>query len=376
MTVRLSAGFGGEEDTALRYFRADIPARGLARFGWRCEVERLVVNGQTFDRRFIPWNERTEPGKPPAVMVLRTTNDLSMSAAEHEGLVDDVISARKMGQRIVLDLDDDLWHVPAWSPAARAVRDNDLRPVKGLPPAIDLPMLNELVGAVDAVSTSTRRVADAVTEANPAATVAVLANGADPANFFPHEPLEGRPLRVGWMGGASFHGAHLRTMLEALDVLHDAGAEFIHMGWVDETAREARRLYAEIHEHAPHLRIGHVDWLPYSELRQCLSLIDVGIIPRVMTDFNEGQSTSSGLAYALAGVAFIAAPSAEYRDLEAAGAGVTASSVDEWRARLEELLRDPDRRQAGVTRAHRVVAERHGLRRVGEDWHRFLSGLL
>lgn len=369
MTER-TAGFGGTADTALRYFRADVPAKGLRRYNWRVDVEPLVICERTGpDGRFKPWNGVSRPWPEyPTVMVLRATNDFSWATDTHGTLIDDVARARDAGQIVVLDLDDDLWHIPEWSEAAKSV--------KGVHAPVDLPMLDKLVAAVNAVTVSTPRIASVVADRAPSAQTWLMRNGIDITDFYPHEPTEGRRLRVGWMGGARFHGPHLRTMLEALDVLPAHDAEFIHMGWIPERADDSDELSDAIRAVAPGIVLGWMDWMPYSKLRQALAHIDIGIIPRMPDEFHEAQSTSSGMAYAAAGVPFIAQGTGEYRRFADEGAGIIASTVDDWRGALDLLLSSEEAREGAARRGYRAVSLCHGVGRVGNDWRMCLETLV
>ena len=366
-----SVGFGGQHDSALRYFRGEVPAKGLRLYGWRADVETLVICERDGpDGRFLPWDGKHHPkaGRPD-VMVLRCTNDFSMAfdTLGNGTLPDDIARARDAGQRIVLDIDDDLWNIPAWSIAHAAT--------KGDTPQVELAMIEKLLGMVDGVSVSTPRIAQVVLDRVPSAPVHVLRNGIDVKDFCPHEPTEGRRLRVGWMGGAKMHGPHLRQIIPALDALRGLDVEFIHMGWVEESAVEALVLADDIRATVPDLTIGWTDWLDYSLLRQALAHIDIGLIPRVPSEFNEGQSSSSGMAYAAAGIPFLVAPSSEYARLASFGAGTVCYTLDDWRAGLEMLVTNTRYREARIAEGYRAVALNCGVARIGEAWHDFLTGL-
>ena len=369
--MRPSIGFGGQHDSALRYFRGEIPAKGLRQFGWRADVETLVIcEREGTDGRFLPWDGKHQPREArPDVMVLRTTNDFSMAfdTLGNGSLPDDVTRAQDAGQRIVLDIDDDLWNIPEWSIAHAATA--------GDTPQVELAMIEKLMGMVDGVSVSTPRIAQVVADRVPDARVAVLRNGIDLKDFSPHEPTEGRRLRVGWMGGAKMHGPHLRQILPALDALSGLDVEFIHMGWVEESAPESETLANEIRHAAPGVTLGWMDWMDYSVLRRALAHIDIGLIPRVPSEFNEGQSSSSGMAYAAAGIPFLVAPSAEYARLAEHGAGTICYTLDDWRSGLEMLATNTRYREARIAEGYRAVAMHCGVAGVGADWHDFLTGL-
>jgi glycosyltransferase involved in cell wall biosynthesis len=114
----------------------------------------------------------------------------------------------------------------------------------------------------------------------------------------------------------------------------------------------------------------------FRQLPAMLAEIDIGIVPRVPGPFNEGQSFSSGLEYAAAGCPFVAYPSGEYRLLNEQGAGLVAGSVDEWRDQLDLLLRAPAVRDTWRQMGRAVVAEKHGPKRIGIQYHQLFEQLL
>lgn len=71
------------------------------------------------------------------------------------------------------------------------------------------------------------------------------------------------------------------------------------------------------------------------------SMFDVGLVPLMACRFNECKSDLKGLEYAALGIPFIASPTGPYRDLAAAGVGVTARTPRVWREAICEALDDP-----------------------------------
>lgn len=368
-----SVCFGGEgRGAAQRYFRGSLPAQSLARRGWRTEVAELVLHPTEVLE--IAKDPRLRGGTPVRdlerniidvrihepcdVMTLRLMDDIDLldPSAKPGDMPDAIARARRAGQVVLVDLDDDVWNIPEWSPAARQM--NRYNPTRR---TVEPDVLNANIAAADGVLCSTQRIVDVVKEQVPGARAWLVPNGIDPAVYrWPRRPEEHSPLRVGWMGSLSHHRPHLETMVEALDVLADYGAVFTFMGWTPSYAKEAEELLRSLP-----CKAGTLPWVDHHQLPEMLAQVDIGIIPRVDTPFNDGQSTTSGLQYAGAGVPFIAYPSQPYRELHDQGVGFLASTVDDWRERLRSLLCSSGLRDSMRSEGRRVVGELYGPKQTG-----------
>jgi hypothetical protein len=372
--VRRSACFGGEaKGSAQRYFRAEIPAQALSQYGWRTDVSNYVLTPQTpwelkRDARFRGWDGGNSLIPPRTVMTLRIVDNLV--GDPEKGWVDNGVKsmpesierAREAGQVILCDVDDDLWHIPAWSPTHKSHH-----PLNRKVRSYDLEAINGNMAAADGVLCSTPYLADIVKEQVPTAVTHVMRPGINPAVYRPRAPHE--RLRVGWMGGMSHHLPHLRTMQIALDVLEKYDAEFMMLGKIEGDNSEF--LLSEI----PCAK-GTMPWGPIDELPEKLAQVDIGIIPRVPSDFNEGQSVTSGLQYAAAGIPFLVSPSAEYERLANLGAGKICRTIDDWRRELADLLEYEDYRTSEAERAKECVSEAFGLKATGSAYHDLFEELL
>src|ERR1700736_6026917 len=133
MPQRLTVCFGGEVGTgACRYFRAEIPSRALRSMGWVTSVASYILTPETpaeqkRDPRIRGWNgPGTRIEKPASIVTLRIMDDVVIDPATHKGadnyrmdnMTEDIRRAREAGQIVLYDIDDDLWHLPEWSPAA------------------------------------------------------------------------------------------------------------------------------------------------------------------------------------------------------------------------------------------------------------------
>ena len=364
-----SVCFGGEGgDSACRYFRAELPAAALVPYGWATHVSEYVLTPQTPDGlaeygpRIRGWSGPGHEIEDPAdIVTLRIMDDVVVDPATKKGadnyrmdnMAAEIRRARDDGQIVLYDIDDDLWHLPEWSPAARAMH-------KMVPyaRACDLDVIGANIAACDGVITSTDYLAGVLRERFDV-PVHVLRPGIDPGGYLPK--TKDRPLRVGWMGSMSHHLPHLRTMQMALDVLTKYDAELVHLGRIAGDN-------SEVLLHELPCRVRHLPWGGISELPAKLAEVDIGIIPRVPEVFNEGQSITSGLQYAASGTPFVVSVSTEYETLAREGIGEVARTFVAWRQRLEALLSSERRRHDEAEGVKELAARGYGPEATGRRY--------
>ena len=341
------------------------------------------------DPRIRGWNgPGTDIDEPCDIVTLRINDDVVIDPEQPGAIADDytmdsmasdIRRAREAGQVVLYDVDDDLWNIPLWSPASRAMH----KEIKGLR-AVDLDVVNANICACDGVITPTRYLADEIRNRFPNMEVYVLPPGIDPGPYDAvdfdaptlgwigqniYKPKGDRKLQVGWMGAISHHLQHLRSMQVALDCLPALGAEFTRLGWIPSDRSEI--LLAEVPCRVHQGPWGGVDRLPAK-----LAQLDVGIIPRVDEPFHQGQSITSGLQYAAAGVPFIATATLEYQFLRGQGVGLVAWGVADWRRTLSDLLSDAPFRKELADQGKKIALEHYGLEATGRRYNDVLSTLL
>jgi glycosyltransferase involved in cell wall biosynthesis len=389
-----SVCFGAERGNgACRYFRGEIPAQSLSPLGWETSVSEYMLTPQTADEirkdpRIRGWGG---PGhdidEPADIVTLRIMDDIVIdpeqpgAVAEDytmDSMAADIRRAREAGQVVLYDIDDDIWQIPLWSPAARAMH----KEIKGLR-AVDLDVVNANIAACDGVVTPTQYLAEELRQRFPDVPVYVLPPGIDPA---PYDAIDfdapalgwmgqkiykknNAKLQVGWMGAISHHLQHLRSMQVALDCLPALGAEFTRLGWIPSDRSEI--LLAEVP-----CRVHQVPWGGVDRLPSKLAQLDVGIIPRVDEPFHQGQSITSGLQYAMAGVPFIATGTMEYMLLRGQGVGLVATSIADWRTVLSDLLSDTSFRKQLAEESRKIALDLYGLEATGRRYNDVLSTLL
>jgi len=315
-------------------------------------------------------------------MTLRIMDDVDPTATLHDyamnGMAEQITRAREAGQFVLYDIDDDIWHIPEWSPAATAMnaRAPHVR-------AYDLDVIDANIRASGHVLVSTPRLYDVVCNQfresirfhGLSAVRCHLARPGINPSVYPKRLWERRPLRVGWMGSMSHHLPHLRTIMDALDVVAEHGAEFVHIGHIDgdESWRALGDLpcrWSQLSGGGDSSRWGHIQEVP-----AMLAQVDIGLIPRMPDAFHLGQSVTSGLQYACAGVPFLVSPSPEYERLERLGAGKVCRTVNDWRQGLADLLEFTDYRRSEAELARECVAVEFGLEATGRRYRELLEGI-
>lgn len=370
-----SVAFGGESPgSAMRYFRADIPAQSLAPFGWDAySYDCLLAPESAVEIAADPRLRGTDMHAPelvaPAdVITLRMRDDLNITDLDAPpNMPEQIHRAREAGQVVIYDIDDDYWKIPEWSPAYEAKSSWDQRRR-----AHDVELMAKMMEACNAVTVSTEPVRRSVLANTACRHVYVCRNGIDPDHFTQGKRHTG--LRVGWMGSVTFHGEHLRSMIDTLDTLAKVKAEtgqsveFWHFG-------AARDLGTSVFQSRIPVPVVSITWRNFDDLIPLLGEVDVAIIPRWKGNaFAEGHSTSSGLEWAAAGVPYIATRTAEYAALAELGCGWVVESHDEWRAAFWKLLTGPRTMRRSIARRARETAIReHGLHATGARWAQVLD---
>lgn len=266
---------GGRVSDAQVYYRAMLPAWGLAELGLRTGVFPEV--GPDHAGRLIGIDVgRGVVSEAPDVMVLRRP---SRDVSEW------ITTARIAGQRVYVDVDDDVWNLRANAsdPASFTPADRD--------------ELEKNLAAATGLLASTPAIADVVRARVLGLPVFVC----PPAVLTP--PLGKRrsvaTLRVGWMGHTDYRGVDLACWRDELaDALEGRNACFVHVGH-----GVGRRDVADILGPSFPVPIARVPWVEISELAGLLHHhLDVMVHPQEAGPFNEARSVTSGLAAAAAGV--------------------------------------------------------------------------
>lgn len=312
------------DDGGCGWYRLRYPAHTLAAQG----------HDVTIDPPDMAFYRHAETHEPIAVdldadvaVVQRITRDIG---------VDFVATLKAHGHRVVVDVDDDL----------DALHDGH--------PYIDV--LNGEGRSPDNLH-AVCQMADVVTATTPALAErygygkAVVLPNLVPGEYLRIKARRKGPLRVGWTGKPISHVGDTAVMGGRIGPLvAEMGARFC--AWGDLSSR---RTFAEVGVPA-----GARVVVPERPLRSgfpaSVAELSVGLAPLQWTDFDVAKSWLKGIEYAALGVPFVASPLPEYAKLEELGAGLLASTPDEWEALVRGLLAEPELRAAVAERGRAAVA--------------------
>lgn len=357
--------FCHETDGAAQYRqRALTPAMGLTQLGQQVELSSLSAHPRAPDSTEVirGLDERTgKLGGRPDVVVLRLLDqDESVS----------IRRARRNGQLVYVDLDDDVWAVPEWNAASRTLKRSgeflypdrlELAQVMGARiRSVDLDYLEANIQAATGVLCSTPAVAASVLEACGPVAVHVCRNGIDAGLYErPRPVLEHRPLRLGWMGAVQQGTAEaLRDVAEGITAaLEQTGAMFVHLGGSGPELAELLGIPLE--------RFAYVPWAKSSALGAMLARIDVGMVCRRPGPFTAAQSNVSGLSFMAAGVPFAATNTAEYQRTPASL--VLEHTAEAWHFHLVDLITHATRRARARELGYQQLPE-HSPRAVARAY--------
>jgi hypothetical protein len=232
--------------------------------------------------------------------------------------------AQKMGQKIVVDVDD--WF-DGLAVTNRAYQATD--PQKS--PDNNREIYAQIIMQADAVITSTPFLFDYYAAKRD--NVFMVRNGIDIERWKPRTPRMNHRLRLGWVGATPWRSADLETLSPFLGrYLIDRKIGFHHSGHTENGAPLANRQLGIPDNISRTLPLVPIDSYP-----QLFAPIDIGIIPLNNIPFNHAKSFIKGLEYAAAGVPFISSYSPEYKFLADKGIGRVAYTAEDWIYHMDEL---------------------------------------
>ena len=338
----------GESPSAV--YRSYLPARYLRAQGYDARVNHYIAEAP--GERLYGVSER---GLFDADIIF--TRKIADVSNQEIDMAERFTTARKLGQHIFYDIDDDMWNVPDWNPAASG----------------DTPEMRKIVEtnmlACDAVVTSTPALAASVRlNLGTATRTVVCRSGIDTKLFSMHK--EHRPLRVGWMGETRYRGPSLGYHSRAIfSILADTDQqiEFWQLGYM----RGSPDVSDFLGEWASVIEIVRRPWVPYSKLPTELRQIDIGIIPEKPSRFALSRSATTGLAMGSAGIPYVATANPEYEYLEANhGIGLTVD--DQWD--VFRSLIDDESLRGKCGQLNRSGVETHFDYHVtGKQWEELIS---
>ncbi|MFI5687916.1 glycosyltransferase family 4 protein [Streptomyces sp. NPDC051636] len=234
------------------------------------------------------------------------------------------------GKRLVLDLDDDYFHIDPSNVHARQVWDRDM-----------LGRLAHNMGIADLATCCSEPLAKVLRDYAP--RVEVIPNGL-PAQYLGHPrdyQAEGRPLYVGWAGTSSTV-AELPEAVRALNRISQYGRPGgVMVRLVGISPEQAMGLGLRGRQ------IGALGWVErIEEYLFRVSEFDVWCAPYRSTPFNAAKFPTKWLEASVLGIPLIASDTEAYRRVIRHGEnGFLVRYEHEWGKYLKQLADDPSLRQ-------------------------------
>jgi hypothetical protein len=322
---------------------------------WRCHVPAAMLRSRGHEAFSAPALTVDDKGRLRAVgtrQQLRPAQVVVLQGWFHGQAPDLIRQARKAGQVVFCDLDDDVWHIPSSNPAYEAAQQWR-------------PHLEAILEQCDGVLCSTPAITETAGAFND--NVWVCRNGV-PSTMINRGGYRWRDVdvtdgrtRIGLVGRTSFRGDDFTLVADALHACNNmSDIVIVHYGAVDDD---------------PSLQdtIGHIpcdiltrEWCHVEQFVLELADVDLVLLPQVLSPFAEARSNATGLLCAAAGVQFLATATSEYRRLSADHIGVTVDNTEQWRT-LVPILVDAHQGRSSEQPAVDALAE-HDAEHTIRGW--------
>lgn len=273
-------------------------------------------------------------------------------------------AAQKMGQKIVVDVDDFYDDLPESNLAHKATDPTLNRHV-------NRDHLKRIIEAADRVTVTTPFLLDYYSNLHP--DVVMVRNGVLPEQFTAKNVSKARPV-FGWVGGIPWRGGDLETLSSWLpDFLEENDLMFHHSGHATSVpGAEVVPSFSDL-VGIPEERMSTSPLQTIDKYHELFSF-DVGVIPLNDIPFNHAKSFLKGLEYSASNIPFIAQGLPEYQYLNNSGVGRIAHTPDDWWAHATELLsyesrkRDARINRENVLRHHTIMARETDWREALLEW--------
>jgi glycosyltransferase involved in cell wall biosynthesis len=239
---------------------------------------------------------------------------------------------QQRGTKVVYELDDDLWSIPAGNlETAYWTKDRLL-------------VVEDIIRGCDAAITTNSVLASRLSDFNK--SVYVIPNYVE-AFYKTVYLMQSRKLRIGWAGGSSHNVDFTAEITEALiKAKKDFDAELIVLGDMP---------YA-LAGHARSVKPGPVPPPQYMD-QLAICRFDIGIIPCAKIKFNNCRSNLKYLEYSVLGVPSVASKVSPYVNTIENGVNgyVVENSVEEWYEALKALAKSAKHRSAVGNKAKELI---------------------
>ena len=337
------------------FHRQQTPSEALSQRG---HGVKQVAIGTTFPKELMEW--------PDTVIFGRTY-------ASHFEPIKIMREYKKLGKRVLYDMDDDFWQVSKDNPSvltSSALKDQ----------------YEGMIKEADAIITPSKVLAKKFKK-HFKKEIFICPNGIDKRVYL-ERPHEHEDLIIGYMGAAS-HWKDLQLIGEAISKLSEKyNFLFTLYGLVGESLEAAMYAYnrtlrdnlfpeknayyksaIEFYDQLKNVRVWHVPFMPPELHPTVLSRadFDIGIAPLEDNEFNRGKSCIKFYEYASVGAVTVASDVLPYSD----EVGYLAkNTVKDWYNKLEKLIVDKEFRQKLLEKQQAFVNKERSLETIGLLWEK------
>lgn len=256
------------------------------------------------------------------VVIQRHSNDF---------FIDAIPTLQAMGKKVVYDLDDNLWHIPASNPAHNMF------------PAPMLKTTKKIIQSCDYVTVSTEPLKQWMLKEGFNDKIVVVPNML--VDVLEFKERDNSKIRIGYAGSPTHVGDFSYRLTDALRKLkreHDC--ELVFMGYNPIKGSET--------EYSSGCKVEN-----YLETLNDLNL-DIALAPLASNLFNECKSNLKFLEYSACSFTTIASPVYPYiNTLKYATTGDIVGDEREWFRQLLKMVEDRDNRIRMARNAHTFVKE-------------------
>lgn len=279
---------------------------------------------------------------------------------------------KKMGKRVLYDMDDDFWEVASHNPSdkvSNAFKDQ----------------YEYFVKECDAFITPSKYLGKKIQKIAKGKPVFLTPNGID-YNIYKPRMGENKKTVIGYMGAAS----HWKDMMIPMDALIELRKKydfvFVVYGLVAEpidsamwtvqrviqgnhepARKEMHVLMLNFWEKLKQLEFGHHPFMicELHPLKLAQANFDIGIAPLEDTEFNRGKSNIKYYEYASTGAVTLASDVLPYSEEVSYRA---KNTTKDWYNKLEKLLKDVEFRNKLQKEQSDWVQKNRSIEAIGLDW--------
>ncbi|MDA0900220.1 MAG: hypothetical protein O3B35_04240 [Proteobacteria bacterium] len=273
-----------------------------------------------------------------------------------ESVASKIHEAKKMGQKIAVDIDD--WFEGlSKSNLAHKMTDPEMNPRNNR----DHYMY--IIENADAIITSTPFLYDFYKNEKGYEHVYMVRNGIDIPRWQQRKDHSRWLPQFGWVGATPWRSNDLEQLSPWFGTFLEKNHLSFHHSGAIKNAKEAKDQLGI----PKSIKTSKQPMEKISNYPSMFRKIDVGLVPLNDVGFNHAKSSIKGLEYAAAGVPFIASWSPEYKLLEQQGVGRVARNEREWIGHAEELL-DPLVRKEDVERNLEGIKKYQSMEVRRSEW--------